>query len=428
MSTAPRTIAQWLAWQESLHCSEIDMTLHRVQEVASRLDLLSPKSLVITVAGTNGKGSTIALFESILLAAGYRVGAYTSPHLLHYNERVRIQGENVSDQTFCQAFESIEQVRGDTSLTYFEFGTLAALQILQQAELDVMLLEVGLGGRLDAVNIVDPDLAVITSIGLDHTDWLGPDRESIGREKAGIMRSGIPVVCGDPSPPKSLLAHAQQLGAPLYCIGKAFDYQIDQQGWRWKHASGQRSGLPNPRLKGRAQFNNASSVLMGLDVLKTRLPVNQRDVRIGLSQASLMGRFQILANEPLVVVDVAHNAQAARSLAEALKAQPRPGKTYAVFSLLKDKEIAPILNEIYSIVDVWHVAGLEDVPRGQSMLQMLQRIEQTSLDLPGLSGHKDVRSALEAVLAQAEALDTVVIFGSFYVVAEVLKGRIMGLG
>ena len=416
-----QTLEEWLAWQEGLHCSEIDLGLDRIRQVAERLGLLKPDAIVITVAGTNGKGSTVAFFESVLLSAGYRVGTYTSPHLIRYNERIRVGGIEATDGQICNAFEQIEAVRGDISLTYFEYGTLAAFLILFGADLDVMVLEVGLGGRLDAVNILDADLAVLTSIGLDHTDWLGEDRESIGFEKAGVFRPGAPAVCGDASPPESVLQHAKTVGAALYVQGEDFEYSRQQSDWQWTGLGQQRFGLPHPSLKGAFQYRNCAAMLMGLELLKERLPVSLANIRQGLISARLPGRFQVLSTQPMLIVDVAHNAQGAQALAEALRGQLCSGKTIAVFSLLKDKEISSILKELSCVFDEWHVAGLENIPRGASMLQMLQRISQAKVDIKNLAGHEDLLTAYSHVMSYAGKEDRVVIFGSFFVVAEILS-------
>ena len=421
-----RSLDDWLAWQEQIHPSSIEMSLERIRAVTQRLQLFTTSSTkVITVAGTNGKGSTIAFLEAILLQAGYKVGCYTSPHILRYNERVRIQGQEVDDQTLCEAFSRVEQARGETSLTYFEFGTLAAISILQNAQLDVILLEVGLGGRLDAVNIIDPDLAIVTSIDLDHMDWLGNDRESIGREKAGIFRSGVPVVCGDRSPPSSVIEHAKSLGAPFYCLGKTFDFERGNNDWAWHTETERRVGLPEPHLKGSFQYSNAATALMALALLKQDLPVSQAEIRSGLMSVKLPGRFQVLSTSPLVIVDVAHNAQGARALAQNLSSQPCEGKTIAVFSMLQDKEIKPVLQALSPHIDEWHVAGMAEVPRGVSMLQMLQRIDQSKVELTSVFSYKDLCSTYNQVIDQAKPKDRIIIFGSFFVVAEILKARII---
>ena len=424
-----RSLDEWLAWQEQIHPASIEMSLERIREVAERLQLFTASSTkVVTVAGTNGKGSTIAFLEAILREAGYKVGCYTSPHILRYNERVRIQGEEVDDLTLCGAFSRVEQAREETPLTYFEFGTLAAISILQHAQLDVMLLEVGLGGRLDAVNIIDPDLAVVTSIDLDHMDWLGDNRESIGREKAGIFRFGVPVVCGDRSPPVSVTEHAKSLGAPFHCLGKTFDFERGNNDWAWHAETERRVGLPEPHLKGSFQYSNAATALMALALLKQDLPVSQSDTRAGLMDVKLPGRFQVLSTSPLVIIDVAHNAQGARALAQSLSSQPCDGQTIAIFSMLQDKDIKPVLQALAPHIDEWHVAGMEDIPRGVSMLQMLQRIDQTEVNLVSVFPYKDLCTAYDQVIEQAKPEDRIVIFGSFFVVAEILKARIIGAG
>ncbi len=305
------TLNDWLAWQETLHPKAIDLGLERVREVAARLGLLAPKHVVISVAGTNGKGSSVAMLEAILACAGLRVGAYTSPHLWQYNERIRIDRQPVDDAVLVASFARIDAARGDISLSYFEFGTLAALDILQRADVDVAVLEVGLGGRLDAVNIVDADCALVTGIGIDHVEWLGPDRESIGREKAGIFRGGRPAVCSDPQPPASLRAVAQDCGAIWYGLGEQFGYARTGEVWDWWGPNLRLDGLPLPALPGPFQLQNAAGVVMALQTLGARLPVSVQALQAGLRAARVAGRFTVVPGPFETIFDVAHNPHAA---------------------------------------------------------------------------------------------------------------------
>ncbi|MEO5702580.1 MAG: bifunctional tetrahydrofolate synthase/dihydrofolate synthase, partial [Gammaproteobacteria bacterium] len=361
------TLAEWLSWQETQHAKPIDLGLERTRPVLQRMGLEHPPHAVITVAGTNGKGSSVAFLDSILRSAGYRVGAYTSPHLLRYNERVRILGEEASDAELCHSFERIDQARGDISLTYFEFGTLAAFDIFQRAEVDVAILEVGMGGRLDTVNLLDSDIAVVTAIGIDHIEWLGSDRNSIGAEKAGIFRHQRPAICGDRDPPPSLIARAELVDTPLYCLGRDFDYQTQQDGWSWwgrtPHRLQRYEDLPYPKLRGAFQLQNAATVLMALDQIAGRLPVSHDNISCGLTSVNLQGRFQVVPGAVTRIFDVAHNPHGAEVLAGALRTHPCSGRTLGVFAMLADKDIAGVLRVMQGSVDVWYLAGLS-VTRG----------------------------------------------------------------
>lgn len=412
------TLNEWLAWQETLHAQEIDLGLERVSRVLERLGRTHPPYTVLTVGGTNGKGSCVAMLESVLRAAGYRVAAYTSPHLLRYNERIRIGGVEVDDATLCRAFERVDQARGDITLTYFEFGTLAALDIFHDAGLDVAILEVGLGGRLDAVNVVDADVALITSIDLDHTEWLGADRESVGREKAGILRAGRPAVCGDPHPPNSLVTLAQLLGTPLYCLERDFGYAKDMSGWRWWSSVGRRDALPLPNLYGDFQLQNAAAVLMVLELVREELPVGQDHLRRGLSEIQLRGRFQVLSGPVERILDVAHNAHGAAALAQALRQRPCTGRTLAVVAILGDKDVEGIGRNMRAVIDIWYAAGL-DVLRGQSGAALAERLAAVHPEAP-IFVHPRVCDAYAQALQDARPGDRVVAFGSFYTVALVL--------
>ncbi len=413
------TLADWLAWQENLHPNTIDMGLERVASVADAMGLGRPATTVITVAGTNGKGSCVALLESILGAAGYRVGVYSSPHLLRYNERVRVCGREADDAALCAAFERIDRARGTTSLTYFEFGTLAALDIFAQAHLDVAVLEVGLGGRLDAVNIVAADVALITSIGIDHVEWLGPDREAIGGEKAGILRHATPAVYGEVDPPHSVLAEAERLAVPLHCLARDYRYRRTGDSWDWSSATHAYPGLPLPNLPGMFQLQNAAAVLMTLQLLAPRLPVTAEALHAGLRAAQLPGRFQVFPGQVEWILDVAHNPHAARALAEALRERPCAGRTHLVLAMLADKDVAGVSAELRPVVAVWYCAGLSGA-RGQSGAQLAAR---TGLAEPGLTLHDDVASACAYAAATAQAGDRIVVCGSFHTVGEALQWK-----
>lgn len=414
------TLDAWLAWQERLHPAAVDLTLQRVVAVWRSMGAAPPAGVVITVTGTNGKGSCVAYLENILRCAGYRVGAYASPHLLRYNERVRVAGIEASDAQLCAAFERVDEARGDTTLTYFEFGTLAALDIFSRAGLDVAVLEVGLGGRLDAVNVIDPDVALVTSIGIDHTDWLGPDREHIAREKAGIFRAGRPAVCGDPNPPASLMDHATKLGVPLHIFGRDFNFEADHIGWTWRGPQGEvRAGLGYPQLRGACQLQNAAAAVMVLELIKARLPVSQSALRQGLVEASLLGRFQVLPIQPTTILDVAHNPDAAATLAESLRKHPCTGRTLAVFAMLADKDMTSVVRALDEIIDEWHGAPL-NVPRGASVLQIAAALD--AAQPRGLVHiHSAVLDAYRGAKTRARPEDRVVVFGSFYTVSTLLR-------
>jgi dihydrofolate synthase/folylpolyglutamate synthase len=391
---------------------------------------------VITVAGTNGKGSTVAMLESILRAAGYRTGVYTSPHLVHFEERMRMDGEAATAAQFVPGMEAVELARapgGDVeavSLTYFEFTTLAVLWVLARSGLDVVILEVGLGGRLDAVNIVDPDCAVITSIDLDHMELLGPDREAIGREKAGIMRAGRPVVVSDPVPPASVLAHATALGADLWRAGVDFAVEGDKQQWGWSGRGRRYSGLAYPALRGANQLVNAAGVLAALSALREVLPVTAQAVRSGLATVELPGRFQIVPGQPALVLDVAHNGHAAAALAANLDAMGYFPTTHAVFGAMADKELASIWARMHPLVDHWYFTDLP-TPRAATgtALQAQWQVHQESAAGTGPAravtrtskACSDPASALSAALAAADPADRIVVFGSFYTVGGVLQ-------
>ena len=412
------TLAEWLAWQETLHPLAIDLGLERVAAVARDLDLLTPVCPVITVAGTNGKGSSVALLDAILRAAGYRVGTYTSPHLLRYNERIRIDGDMASDAAICRAFARVDAARGERSLTYFEFGTLAALCLFAEAGLDVMVLEVGLGGRLDAVNILDADVALVTGIDIDHSAWLGSDRDSIGREKAGIFRAGRPAVCGDPTPPASVPDCARALGAHWQGRDGAFSYHRHETDWDWVSGGCRQAGLPFPALPGAHQLDNAAAVLQVLACLEARLPVTRAALEQGLRSVALPGRFQVFPGAVERVLDVAHNPQGGRGLARTLAARPVAGRTPGVLAMLADKDVQAFAEPLLPQVDHWYLAGL-DVPRGLDAATLQARLEDR---IP--PGRRELSATVEAAyqhaMARARPGDRVLVCGSFHTVAAVL--------
>ena len=415
-----KTLSEWLAHCEQLHPLAIDMGLDRVRQVAQRMNLRLTMP-VITVAGTNGKGSTCALLEAIYLQAGYKTGVYTSPHLVHFEERCRLVGESPQAEVFASAFECVEAARHDTSLTYFEFSTLAILKMMSDAELDVVILEVGLGGRLDAVNIIDPDCAIITSIDLDHTALLGTDRDSIGLEKAGIMRAGQPVVISDPMPPESVVKQAQALGADAWLLGKDFNFSGDQLQWSWAGRGRRYSGLAYPALRGANQLLNASGVLAALEVMRPQLPVTAQAIRNGLAMVELTGRFQIVPGEPVLVLDVAHNPHSVAALAANLDAMGFYPTTHAVFGAMADKDLESMLKKLLPLVDAWYFTDLP-LPRASTA-------QQLAADWAALNTRKDVRSsvhetpqkALDAAILAADPTDRILVFGSFYTVGGVLQ-------
>lgn len=373
---------------------------------------------VITVTGTNGKGSTVGMLDAILRAAGYRVGCYTSPHLIRYNERIRIAGREISDVDLCAAFERIEAARGEVPLTYFEFGTVAAFEYFAKVGIEVAVLEVGMGGRLDAVNAVDADCAVVTAIDVDHTAWLGNTREAIGLEKAGIFRSGRPAVCGDPEPPRAITETAARLGAQFLQINRDFTIEKIAGGWNWRGPQSVRTGLPTPAMRGDYQLFNAAAALMALDSLRDCFPVSQSNVRDGLLNAVVPGRFQVLPGQPLRVLDVAHNPQAARALAATLRQQTVPGKSIAVFGVLKDKDIDGVVRALADGFDRWYVGTLA-APRGASAEELVALLREAGVTAPVLS-FSDPVTAYDAACRDATDVDRIVVFGSFYTVGDIL--------
>jgi len=419
-SSPPVTLAQWLEYLERLHPQAIAMGLDRVSGVARALGI-SPAFKIITVGGTNGKGSCCAMLEAILLHAGYRVGCYTSPHLLRYNERVRIGGSEVVDDDLCRAFARIEAARGGTTLTYFEFGTLAAMLCFTNAGVDVAILEVGLGGRLDAVNIFDADCALVASVDLDHQDYLGDTREAIGFEKAGIFRGARPAICAEADPPASMVAHAREIGADLMVIDRDFGYVAEAQQWRYWGPAGRRHGLPYPALRGVFQLSNAAACLTALDSLRGSLPVTAQDLRGGLLQAEVAGRFQVLPGRPLVILDVAHNPHAARALAANLASMPAGGRTLAVFSMLKDKDINGVVAAVKAHVAHWFLASAGGA-RGASAAFLAAALARAGVTAPA-DEFPDVVAAWHAACESAADNDKIIVFGSFLTVAAVMRER-----
>jgi dihydrofolate synthase/folylpolyglutamate synthase len=413
------TLEQWLDYIEQLHPKAIALGLDRVEKVKQALGL-APAFPIITVGGTNGKGSVCAMLEAILHLAGYRVGCYTSPHLLRYNERVRIARAEATDADLARAFSAVESARGDVPLTYFEMGTLAAMWLFAERRVEAAVLEVGLGGRLDAVNAFDADCAVVTTVDIDHVDFLGADREAIGHEKAGIFRGGRPAVCADPEPPASLVKHAEATGAQLLRVGTDFGVTVQDRQWQYWGPRGKRNALPHPALRGASQLGNAAAAITALECLRERLPVTMNDIRAGLLQVDIPGRFQVLPGRPAVILDVAHNPQAARALADSLRAMGRSGRTLAVFAMLKDKDVAGVIAALKSSVAHWFIAGLGG-PRGVSAADLGRTLAGAGIDAVTACG--DVATAYSQACDMATENDRILVFGSFYTVAMVMPLR-----
>jgi len=413
----PRSLDDWLQYVERQHPQAIALGLERIEAVRARMGLAFDCP-VVTVGGTNGKGSTCAMLEAILRAAGYRTGLYTSPHLLRYNERVRIAGAEAADEALAEGFAAVEAARGEVPLTYFEFGTLAAAWLFAREKPDALVLEVGLGGRLDAVNVFDADCAVLTSIGIDHVDYLGGTREAIGREKAGIFRAGRPAVVADPQPPQSVLEAAAALGARLVLIGRDFRCRADGAQWVFESPDGRRMTLAHPALRGAMQLRNAGAALAALEALRERLPIGMQDVRRGLAEVTLGGRFQVLPGRPQVVLDVAHNPEAAGVLASNLGASGFSPETIAVLGMLRDKDIEGVLRAMAARITRWHLATLGG-PRGADA-ETLERALRAAGAAEPASRHPSVAAALAAARAEAGEGDKIVVFGSFLTVAEAM--------
>jgi len=411
-----RSLDDWLAHTSALHPATIEMVLDRVRDVWKRMDLAAPP-VTVTVGGTNGKGSTCAILERILIEAGYKAGLYTSPHIQRYNERVRIGGADADDATLAAGFDRVEAARGDTPLTYFEFGTLAAFAAFHEAKIEAAILEVGLGGRLDAVNVIDTDCAIVVSVDIDHVSYLGNTREAIGFEKAGIFRKGRPAIFGDTDPPATLVSHAQEIGADLQVLGREFGFKRQDHQWDFLGRKGAKRALPIPALRGAWQLKNASCALAALDEVADRLPVSLGEVKRGLTLVTLPGRMQVLPGRPTIVLDVAHNPHAARSLAEGLGDMGFFENTYAVFAMLGDKDIGGVIDEMKGRVDRWYVSAPESeraAPAG-TVRELLE-----ARHLPART-FATVAAALETARREAGANDRIVVFGSFYTVAEALR-------
>jgi dihydrofolate synthase/folylpolyglutamate synthase len=412
------TLADWLAWQENLHPQAIDLGLARVARVFDRMDSRGALPFTITVGGTNGKGSCVAMLDAILRHAGYKVGTYTSPHILRYNERICIDGHPVDDGRICAAFGRIDEVRGDTSLSFFEFGTLAALDIFLAADLDVQVLEVGLGGRLDAVNLIDADVSLIASIDIDHQDWLGDTREAIGLEKAGIFRTGRPAVLGDPDAPGSVLRHAEAQGVPLYRLGHEYGYEAAADAWTWQGCGRRLENLPFPAIPGEHQLMNASAVLETLQLVRDRRPVAEEAIRGGLSRVNLPGRFQLFPGAVPVLLDVAHNPQAVRILARHLRAHFPGRRIHAVFAVMRDKDIAGIVANIRDLIDHWYLAPLR-MPRAAPPQQLADMLRNLGIGFVR-QGFAEAAEAFAAARLNAQNGDLILVFGSFFLVSEYL--------
>ncbi len=425
----PQTLPDWLAHCAGMHPTEIDLSLERVVEVRSRLGL-NFSAPVIAVAGTNGKGSTCAMLEAIALQAGYRVGLYAKPHLVHFEERCRVGGRMVDAAALLPHFEAVEAARGEITLSIFEFTTLAIARLLAHEPLDLVILEVGLGGRFDAVNAFDADCAVITSIALDHTEFLGPDRESIGREKAGIMRAGKPAIVSDPVAPRSVIDEAARIGADLRLLGRDFSIGGDRQQWNWAGRERRYNGLAYPALRGANQLLNAAGVLAAFEALRERLPITAQAVRTGFALVELPGRFQIVAGQPALVLDVAHNPHSVAALAENLDQMGFYPRTHAVFGAMRDKDVGTILTRMAPLVDEWHFTDLP-IARAARAEELAQLHASLGCKGPGPVGvhcHESPAQALAACVAAADPADRIVVFGSFYTVGGVLKDGLPRLG
>jgi dihydrofolate synthase/folylpolyglutamate synthase len=414
----PTNLAAWLDYIEALHPKSIAMGLDRVNVVKQRLNL-NPQFPIVIVAGTNGKGSTCAMLEHIYHAAGYSVGTYSSPHLLRYNERVRINSQEVTDEDLVKAFVAVEQARQDTELTYFEYGTLAAVWHLMQKQVDVAILEVGLGGRLDAVNVFEPDSTIVTSIDLDHMEFLGDTRECIGAEKAGVFRVNIPAICGDENPPNSLIEYSNRIGAPLKLIGRDFKVEADKESWTYRADQFSIEHMPMPALIGDFQLNNAACVLTAIQSLQYLLPVQVDAIETGLKTVKLAGRFQSWSNNPDIILDVAHNPHAAKSLAINLKQSRHQGKTIAVFAMLADKDITGVIQALSSEIDAWYVSTIDNI-RGAAASSLSKMILDT-LPSAEVKIFNQVVDAFHQACIDANENDRIITLGSFFTVAEVMQ-------
>ena len=408
----------WLAWQESLHFTAIELGLDRCNKVAQRMGLLKPGSRIISISGTNGKGSSAAMLDSILRASGYRVGTYTSPHLIRYNERICIDGIQVTDEQLCRSFDRIDRARKDISLTYFEFGTLAALDIFQRAALDIVILEVGLGGRLDAVNILDADVALLVTIDLDHEKWLGYTREAIGREKAGIFRRRRPAICSDPDAPASVAACARETGAEFYQAGRDFSCTVNSDTWAWKSRGTIYESLPKPGINNDRQAQNAAGVLMALETLAGEFPVSLDTVRACLRDFRLAGRFQVVPGETPCILDVAHNRQAVSALVENIGKIPSVGETHVVIGMLRDKNHGAVFEKLAEVADHWYLAELQE-DRAASMAELTGALSRCA-DLDKVGQFRTVRGALAEAGSRTRIGDRIIVTGSFVTVGAAI--------
>ena len=414
----PRTLSDWLAHCERIHPVTMDLSLERTVQVKQRLGLAFSVP-VITVAGTNGKGSTCAMLESMALAAGWRVGTYQKPELVHFEERCRVGGRAVVADELLPHFAAVEAARGEITLTKFEFTTLAIAHLLAHTPLDLVILEVGLGGRYDAVNAIDTDCAIITSIDLDHTEYLGPDRESIGAEKAQVMRPGKPAIVSDPLPPRSVVAHAQAIGADLWLVGRDFSHTGDRQQWAWSGRGRRYTGLAYPALRGANQLLNAAGALAALEALRTQLPVSAQAVRQGLATVELPGRFQIVPGQPTLVLDVAHNPHSVAALAANLDQMGFYPCTHAVFGAMQDKDLAGMIARVAPLINAWYCTDLP-LARAASAAQLAARVREAQTQAT-VSQHADPAAALAAALERAAPADRILVFGSFLTVGGVLR-------
>lgn len=413
----PTTLDGWLQYIEAQHHKTIAMGLERVNAVIANMALVT-EFCIINVAGTNGKGSTCATLEKIYTLGGYQVGCYTSPHLLRYNERVRINGKEVSDADLCAAFAQVEQARGDIPLTYFEFGTLAAVWLFVQKKVDIAILEIGLGGRLDAVNAFNPDCAIVTNVDIDHVEFLGDTRELIAQEKAGVFRTNKPAICGDKQPPQSLIRHAETIGAQLKLIHRDFDYDHNDNHWTFCYGNTQWQYLPLPTLFGEYQFGNISCALTAVSSLNDVIPITHKTICQALSSLQLTGRYQYFSHNPDIIFDVAHNPNAAQALAANLSMQPIQGRTFAVFSMLADKDIAGVLTYLADMIDVWYIAAVDHYRAAE--LSLLQQALHASAASGVVKPFNHVSEAYLQACKDAMQNDRIIVFGSFYTVAEVI--------
>ena len=412
-------LADWLAWQEQLHPRPIDLGLDRIKSVYRQLKPTKKTLTTITVAGTNGKGSTIAYLNAIYVAQGYQVGAYTSPHILRYNERIQINGIPVSDELICAAFERIDDARGDVSLSYFEFSTLAALLIFSEAELDIQLLEVGLGGRLDAVNIIDADVAIVTSIGIDHTEWLGDTLDAIAYEKAGIFRQSAPAIIADPNSSRLLREHALTKQARIFAADHEYSYQKLSHTWNWSSdTKAQYLDLPLPAFAGEHQYRNASAVIMAVECLQSVLSVSQQAIHTGVGQAKLQGRFQFFPGDVPVLLDVAHNPQAIETLVDYLIQRMPDVTIHAIFAMMKDKDIRTAIHLMSDRITYWYCAPLTNPRAAPESMLMTCFAEENIIAVQG--GYSSVTAVVDDVKSRAKPGELILVFGSFFLVSEYL--------